>query len=54
MFTPAASLSPATGIVEWNDGLVGRSRNAFWDMDFFPRQNAPIDLALFYPGGYNV
>ena len=35
----------------WDDGMVCRRKNMFWEQDFFPGQNAPIDMALFYPGG---
>ncbi len=35
----------------WDDGLVCRNFNSYWENEFLPGQNAPIDLALFYPGG---
>ncbi len=50
MFTPVSAFAP-TADVQWMDALVGRNGNLFWDGEFFPGQNAPLDLALFYPGG---
>ena len=38
----------------WDDGMVLRHKNMFWEQEFFPGQNAPIDLALFYPQGFNI
>ncbi len=40
--------------VHWDDAMLCRRKNMFWEQDYFSGQNVPIDLSLFAPNGMIV